>query len=43
VATQDLYHALDPVVQTVLTDKNANITDLLTKANTKVQTILDKN
>ena len=42
VATQDLYHALDPVVQTVLTDKNANITDLLTKANTKVQTILDK-
>jgi multiple sugar transport system substrate-binding protein len=42
VATQDLYGALDPVVQSVLTNKNANITDLLTKANTKVQTILDK-
>jgi len=43
VATQDVYHSLDSVVQSVLTDKNANIADLLTKANTKVQSILDKN
>ena len=43
VATQDLYGALDPVVQSVLTNKSANISDLLNKANTKVQTILDKN
>jgi multiple sugar transport system substrate-binding protein len=43
VATQDLYGALDPVVQSVLTNKNANIDSLLSAANTKVQTILDKN
>ena len=43
VATQDVYAALDPVVQSVLTNKNADINDLLTKANTKVQSILDKN
>ncbi len=40
--TQDLYAALDPVVQAVLTDKNANIDALLTAANTQVQAILDK-
>jgi ABC-type glycerol-3-phosphate transport system substrate-binding protein len=43
VATQDVYAALDPVVQSVLTNKDANINDLLTKANTKVQSVLDKN
>ncbi len=37
VATQDVYAALDPVVQAVLTDKNANIDQLLTDANTKAQ------
>jgi multiple sugar transport system substrate-binding protein len=42
VATQDVYGALDPVVQSVLTNKNANISDLLTKANSKVQNILDR-
>jgi ABC-type glycerol-3-phosphate transport system substrate-binding protein len=42
VATQDVYGALDPVVQSVLTNKNANIPDLLTKANAKVQNILDR-
>jgi multiple sugar transport system substrate-binding protein len=42
VATQDLYHTLDPVVQSVLTDRNADIPALLAQANTKVQTILDK-
>jgi ABC-type glycerol-3-phosphate transport system substrate-binding protein len=39
--TQDLYAALDPVVQAVLTDKNANIDALLTQANQQVQAILD--
>ncbi len=40
--TQELYAALDPVVQAVLTDKNANIDALLNKANAEVQAILDK-
>ncbi len=40
--TQDLYAALDPVVQAVLTDKNADIDALLGKANTQVQAILDQ-
>jgi multiple sugar transport system substrate-binding protein len=40
--TQDLYAALDPVVQAVLTDKNANIDALLSAANKQVQAILDK-
>jgi len=39
--TQELYAALDPVVQAVLTDKNADIDKLLDAANAKVQTILD--
>ena len=39
--TQDLYAALDPVVQAVLTDKNADIDALLDAANAQVQTILD--
>ena len=37
VATQSVYHALDPVVQAVLTDKNANISSLLQQANTQAQ------
>ena len=41
VHTQELYAALDPVVQAVLTDKNANIDALLDAANAKVQAILD--
>jgi multiple sugar transport system substrate-binding protein len=40
--TQDLYAALDPVVQAVLTDQNANIDALLDAANTQVQAILDQ-
>jgi ABC-type glycerol-3-phosphate transport system substrate-binding protein len=40
--TQELYAALDPVVQAVLTDKNADIDALLVKANQQVQDILDK-
>ena len=39
--TQELYAALDPVVQAVLTDKNADIDALLDAANTQVQAILD--
>ena len=35
--TQELYAALDPVVQAVLTDKNADIDALLDAANTQVQ------
>jgi ABC-type glycerol-3-phosphate transport system substrate-binding protein len=41
VATQDVYKSLDPVVQAVLTDKNANIDQLLTDANTKAQRAID--
>jgi ABC-type glycerol-3-phosphate transport system substrate-binding protein len=41
VETQKLYAALDPVVQAVLTDKNANIDALLAAANKQVQDILD--
>ena len=42
VHTQDLYAALDPVLQAVLTDKNANIDALLAAANKQVQSIIDK-
>ena len=41
-STQELYAALDTVVQAVLTDQNADIDALLAKANTDVQTLLDK-
>jgi multiple sugar transport system substrate-binding protein len=40
--TQDLYAALDSVVQAVLTTKDANIDSLLNQANTSVQALLDK-
>jgi ABC-type glycerol-3-phosphate transport system substrate-binding protein len=40
--TQDLYAALDPVVQAVLTDQNADIDALLDAANKQVQSILDQ-
>ena len=39
--TQDIYAALDPVVQAVLTDKNADIDALLDAANKQVQALLD--
>ncbi len=41
VHTQDLYAALDPVVQAVLTDQNADIDALLTAANAQVQALID--
>ena len=40
--TQDLYAALDPVVQAVLTDQNADINSLLDAANAQIQAILDQ-
>jgi multiple sugar transport system substrate-binding protein len=39
--TQELYAALDPVVQAVLTDQNADIDALLDAANAQIQAILD--
>jgi len=42
VATQDLYAALDPAVQAVLTDQNADIDSLLADANTAAQRAIDK-
>lgn len=39
--TQALYGKLDPVVQAVLTDKNADIPTLLKQANTEIQSMLD--
>lgn len=43
VATQDLYGALFPVVQAVITDKNADIDALLAEANKAGQTAIDAN
>ena len=40
--TQAIYGLLDPVVQSVLTDKNADINALLTKADTDAQALLDQ-
>ncbi len=39
--TQELYGALDTVVQAVLTDKNADIKALLKGVNTQVQALID--
>lgn len=41
-STQAVYQSLDPVVQAVLTDKNANIDELLKTANTAAQRAIDK-
>jgi len=40
VATQAVYHALDTVVQAVLTDRNANIQQLLEQANNTAQDLM---
>ena len=40
VATQAVYHALDTVVQAVLTDRNANIEQLLQQANSTAQDLM---
>jgi ABC-type glycerol-3-phosphate transport system substrate-binding protein len=41
-STQSVYHALDPVVQAVLTDKNANIAQLLQQANSSAQAAISQ-
>ena len=40
VATQAVYHSLDTVVQAVLTDRNANISQLLQQANSAAQNLM---
>jgi multiple sugar transport system substrate-binding protein len=39
-STQSVYHALDPVVQAVLTDKNADVESLLAQANSVAQSAI---
>jgi ABC-type glycerol-3-phosphate transport system substrate-binding protein len=41
-STQDIYQLLDTVVQTVLTDQNADIQALLTDAESQAQALLDR-
>ncbi|MFZ4842287.1 ABC transporter substrate-binding protein [Mycetocola saprophilus] len=41
-STQDIYGILSPVVQAVLTDKNADIDALLKQANADAQAVLDR-
>jgi multiple sugar transport system substrate-binding protein len=41
-STQSVYHALDSVVQAVLTDKNANIQQLLDQANATAQDLISR-
>jgi multiple sugar transport system substrate-binding protein len=40
--TQEVYKLLDPVVQAVLTNKDADIADLLKKADAEAQALLDR-
>ena len=42
VATQSVYHALDPVVQAVFADRDANIVELLDEANEVAQKAIDE-
>lgn len=42
VASQEIYAALDPLVQAILTDPNADIDALLDAAETRVNTILEQ-
>ncbi len=42
VKTQEIYGLLDNVVQKALTDENADVDDLLAKADADAQRILDK-
>ena len=39
-STQSVYHALDPVVEAVLTDRNANVQSLLNQANVAAQSAI---
>ena len=40
LSTQSVYHALDPVVQAVLTDKNADVNSLLAQAESAAQSAI---
>jgi hypothetical protein len=42
-STQEVYALLDPVVQSVLTDRNADIGALLQQAEADAQALLDRN
>lgn len=42
-STQEVYALLDPVVQSVLTDRNADIPGLLAQAEADAQALLDRN
>lgn len=41
-STQSVYHSLDAVVSAVLTDRNANITQLLQQANDTAQSLISR-
>ena len=41
-STQSVYHALDPAVEAVLTDKNANVLQLLQQADNVAQALISK-
>jgi ABC-type glycerol-3-phosphate transport system substrate-binding protein len=41
-STQSVYHSLDAAVQAVLTDRNANIPQLLQQANSAAQTLISQ-
>ena len=41
-STQSVYHSLDPVVQAVLTNKNADINQLLSAANDQAQSLIQQ-
>jgi hypothetical protein len=41
-STQSVYHALDSVVQAVLTDRNANVQQLLDQANATAQELISR-
>ncbi len=41
-STQSVYHSLDPVVQAVLTNKNADINQLLQAANDQAQSLIQQ-
>jgi multiple sugar transport system substrate-binding protein len=41
-STQSVYHSLDAAVEAVLTDKNANITQLLADANSTAQSLISQ-
>jgi multiple sugar transport system substrate-binding protein len=41
-STQSVYHSLDPVVQAVFTDKNANVQQLLDQANASAQDLISR-